>query len=202
MTFAVLPVKDPRNAKQRLAGLLAPPEREALARSMYKHVIQTLRAARGIDRIAVATSDPATARHAQALGAIVFEEQEQLGHSRSADAAARRARQLGASTVLLLPVDVPLVTAAEIEEVLTAAPRPGMLIVPSRDGTGTNALVSTPPDAIETCFGPGSFDLHLRQGEQRGLTVQVLRPPGLVFDVDTPEDFAELTRHARPDHPC
>jgi 2-phospho-L-lactate guanylyltransferase len=192
--FAVLPVKAPPNAKQRLAALLNASEREALARALYYHVIETLCSARGIDRIAVATSDDATARDARRRGLLVFEETEQLSHSHSADAAVRRAVALGATNVVLIPIDVPLLTVAEVEDL--AAPRSGLVIVPSADGTGTNALVQTPPGVIECRFGPDSFQAHLAQARARGVPVEVLRPPGLTFDLDTPEDVAELLARA------
>lgn len=199
MICAVLPVKAPINAKQRLKGFLSPAHREALARLMFQEVFSTLCTVHGLDRIIVATSDPAVADHASHSGAIVFEETEQLGHSHSADAAAARAMSLGAATVLLLPIDVPLVTKAEIEDLINAAERSfdrGVIIVPSSDGTGTNALVRTPPDAITSCFGPGSFRAHLDQAQRRGVRATVLRPAGLLFDIDTPEDVEELLRRA------
>ncbi len=146
----------------------------------------------------MATSDQAVADHASHSGATVFEEHEQRGHSHSADAAARRAMSLGAATVLLLPIDVPLVTKAEIEDLVRATARfdRGVIIVPSSDGTGTNAMVRTPPDAINSCFGPGSFRAHLDQARQRGVPATVLRPAGLLLDIDTPEDVDELLRRA------
>ncbi|MBI3693567.1 MAG: 2-phospho-L-lactate guanylyltransferase [Acidobacteria bacterium] len=197
MIFALLPVKAPHLAKQRLSAVLEPVQREALARSMYEEMMTKVRAARGIDRIIVATSDDAIAAHARRSGALVLEETEQHSHSRSADNAARWAMEQGATTVILLPIDVPLATPAEIES-LARAVRPGVLLVPSADGTGTNALVLTPPDAIASHFGPGSFRRHLEEAQARGLLVEVLRPPGLVFDVDTPEDLAELRRAQCP----
>ena len=199
MICAVLPVKAPINAKQRLKGSLSPSQREALARLMFQEVFSTLCTVRGLDRIIVTTSDQAVADHAGHSGATVFEEHEQRGHSHSADAAARRAMALGAATVLLLPIDVPLVTKAEIEDLINATESSlasGVIIVPSSDGTGTNALVRTPPDAIASCFGPGSFRAHLDQARQRGVPAKVLRPAGLLFDIDTPEDIDELLRRA------
>jgi 2-phospho-L-lactate guanylyltransferase len=196
MFCAVLPVKAPVNAKQRLKHFLSPSQREALARLMFQEVFSTLCTVRGLDRIIVATSDQAVAEHAGQAGATVFEETEQLGHSHSADAAARRAMTLGATAVLLLPIDVPLVTKAEIEGLIDAAESSRLIIVPSSDGTGTNALVRTPPDAIDSCFGPGSFQKHLDQARQREVPAAVLRPPGLLFDIDTPGDIEELFRRA------
>jgi 2-phospho-L-lactate guanylyltransferase len=191
MIFALLPVKAPVNAKQRLSGLLTPDQRERLARLMYEEVLGTLCSARGLDRVVVVTSDETAAHHARRAGALVFEEQEQRSHSHSADAAARRAMSLGALTVLLAPIDVPLVTAAEIEE-LAARARHGVVIVPSSDGAGTNALLRTPPDVIESRFGPGSFEAHWSQAQARGVPFEVARPAGLMFDIDTPQDVAEL----------
>lgn len=191
MIFAILPVKSPQNAKQRLKGFLAVEQRETLARMLYQQTLSALCQAEGIDRVVVATSDAAVAEHAETSGALVFEEHEQVSHSVSADAACLRAMQMGASTALLVPIDVPTVTPTDFSR-LAASARPGLIVVPSSDGTGTNALVRTPPDCIESRFGPGSFRAHLDQALSKGLPADVLRLPGLMFDIDTPEDVAEL----------
>jgi 2-phospho-L-lactate guanylyltransferase len=199
MIFALLPVKSPQNAKQRLNGLLSATHREKLARMMYEQTLAVLREARGIDRFAVVTSDAGIAEHARRSEAIVFEEIEQRSHSASADAACLCAMELGATTVLLVPIDVPLVTSAEFARLADAAGdsgHSGVIIVPSADGTGTNALVRTPPDVIESRFGPGSFRAHMEQAKSRGVAVDTLRLPGLMFDLDTPEDVAELLARA------
>jgi len=60
----------------------------------------------------------------------------------------------------------------------------------------TNALLRTPPDVIESRFGPGSFAAHLEQARMRGVRADVARPAGLMFDIDTPEDVAELLQRA------
>jgi 2-phospho-L-lactate guanylyltransferase len=106
--------------------------------------------------------------------------------------------EMGASTVLLVPIDVPTVTPADFSQ-LAASARPGLIVVPSSDGTGTNALVRTPPNCIESRFGPGSFRAHLDQARSKGLDADVLRLPGLMFDIDTPEDVAELLARS---HEC
>jgi 2-phospho-L-lactate guanylyltransferase len=191
LIFAILPVKNPQNAKQRLTGFLAVEQREALARMLYRQTLAALCQAEGIDRVVVATSDPDIADHARQSGALVFEENEQVSHSVSADAACLRAMEMGASTVLLVPIDVPTVTPADFTR-LAASARPGLIVVPSSDGTGTNALVRTPPNCIQSRFGPGSFRAHLDQARSKGLPADVLRLPGLMFDIDTPEDVAEL----------
>jgi len=193
--FALLPVKAPQHAKQRLSGFMTPAQREALARLMFKEALATLCAVKGLHGIAVATSDDAVAHHARSAGVLVFEESEQRGHSHSADSAARRAAELGATSVIMVPIDTPLASVAEIESLIAAA-ESGVVIVPSADGTGTNAMVHTPPGAIECSFGPGSFERHCGQARQKNLPLKVMRPPGLLFDIDTIEDVAELLARA------
>lgn len=199
MTVAVLPVKNPQNAKQRLNGFLPAPDREVLARLLYRQTLAALCRASGIDRVVVATSDPEVATHAREAGALVFEEAEQLSHSASADEACRRLAEMGATTVLLVPIDVPLVTSEDFARLASSA-RPGVIVVPSSDGTGTNALVRTPPDVICSRFGPGSFLAHFEEARVRGVPAEELRLPGLMFDIDTPEDVAELLERA-PESP-
>jgi 2-phospho-L-lactate guanylyltransferase len=205
--FAVLPVKSPRNAKQRLSGFLSAEQRETLARILYRQTLASLCQAEGIDRVVVVTSDSEIAEHARRSGALVFDENAQVSHSLSADAACLRAIQLGATTVLLVPIDVPLVTPADFTRLAVAA-RPGapgspqassqpgpqakLIVVPSADGTGTNALARTPPDVIESRFGPGSCRAHLDQARSKSVHSEVLRLRGLMFDIDTPEDVAEF----------
>jgi len=189
--FAILPVKNPRNAKDRLSGFLSARQREELARLLYTQTLSRLCNASGIDRVVVATSDAEVADHARRSSVMVFEENEQVSHSVSADAACLRAQRLGATTALLVPIDVPLVACDDFSS-LAAGASPGLIVVPSADGTGTNALVRTPPDVIESRFGPGSFRAHMDQARVRGVPARELRLEGLMFDIDTPEDVAEL----------
>jgi 2-phospho-L-lactate guanylyltransferase len=192
MIFAILPVKSPKNAKQRLTGFLDADQREILARTLYRQTLAALLAAKGIDRVVVVTSDRDVAEHASKSAGMVFEEPEQVSHSASADAACRCATQMGATTAMLVPIDVPTVAPADFTRLAAAAQRPGLAIVPSSDGTGTNALVRTPPDCIQSRFGPGSFRAHCDQARASGMQLEVLRLPGLMFDIDTPEDVAEF----------
>jgi 2-phospho-L-lactate guanylyltransferase len=192
VTFALLPVKAPASAKMRLAGVLTLAEREQLARLMYARTLGLLLRVSGLARVAVASSDSGVLEEAERAGAIVIVEAEQNGHSNSADRAALACMKRGARAVLMMPIDVPLARREEVEEVLRlgrALQAPGLVVVPSRDGAGTNVLLRMPPDIIESRFGPGSLAAHLEQAQARGLAVEVITPAGLTLDVDTPDDL-------------
>jgi 2-phospho-L-lactate guanylyltransferase len=189
-TLAILPVKSFGAAKQRLAGSLGAPSRQALAQAMFIDVLITLRRVPGLDGVAVVTADHiadavATSRHVRVLA-----DTAQAGQSEAALIGIRHALAEGYERVLLVPGDTPLAQAGDLAALIAGAR--GVTIVPDRHGTGTNALVLAPPDAIEPSFGEGSFARHLAAAERAGVPHRVEELPSLALDVDTIDDLAEL----------
>jgi 2-phospho-L-lactate guanylyltransferase len=199
MNAAVLPVKRPADSLTRLAGLLSLGEREELATGLFRRALGVLGAIPKLDELIVVSMDRAVLDTASNNGARVLEEADQLSHSHSVERGVVMALGLGAQTVLSAAIDVPLATSAEYEELLDTAshmsPR-SLIIVPSLDGTGTNALVRTPPDVIVSGFGPGSFERHINAGRGAGAEVRATRPLGLVLDLDTPKDLLAIEERA------
>jgi 2-phospho-L-lactate guanylyltransferase len=203
-TLAILPVKSFAAAKQRLADALGAGSRHALAQAMFRDVLGTLRHVPGLDGIVVVTSDRDAESAARGYRVVVLPDTEQAGQSRAALIGIRHALAEGCDRVLLVPGDTPLVEPGELSRLLgddreTAAEGPAarvgtpeVLIVPDRHGTGTNALVLSPPDAIEPSFGPGSFARHMAAAERAGVPHRAEVVRTLALDVDTPADLAEL----------
>jgi 2-phospho-L-lactate/phosphoenolpyruvate guanylyltransferase len=181
-TVAILPVKAYDRAKQRLGG------RPDLAASMAERVLDALAGARLLDRVLVVTREQAAARAAEARGFEIVDEPVLRGHNAAAELGIARALALGATRALLVPGDCPLLASEEVDALLERHPDPGVVVVPDRHGTGTNALLLQPPDALRPSFGPGSRDRHL--GLAPGAVVDEV--PGLLLDVDTSEDLAAL----------
>ena len=190
-TLAILPVKSFGAAKQRLAESLGTGSRQALAQAMFADVLGSVRRVPGLDGIVVVTSDRAAESAASGSSVSVLREAAESGHSQAAIVGIRHALDQGYERVLLIPGDTPLVQAAELAGLLAGSV--GVTVVPDRHGTGTNALVLTPPDAIEPSFGPGSFERHVAAAERAGVPHRVEEVPGLALDVDTPADLAALT---------
>jgi 2-phospho-L-lactate/phosphoenolpyruvate guanylyltransferase len=189
-TLAILPVKSFSAAKQRLAGSLGAGSRQALAQAMFTDVLRALRRVPGLDGIAVVTSDRTAEAAATGRNVRVLADTARAGQSEAALIGIRHALAEGYDRVVLVPGDTPLVQPDDLAGMLAGAR--GITIVPDRHGTGTNALVLAPPDAIEPSFGDGSFARHLAAAASAGLPHRVQEIPALALDVDTPDDLAEL----------
>jgi 2-phospho-L-lactate guanylyltransferase len=189
-TIAILPVKGFGAAKQRLAGALGAGSREALAQAMFSDVLASLRSVPGLDAVAVVTADRVAESAAVGQRVRVLGDTERAGQSAAALIGIRHALDEGFGRVLLVPGDTPLLDPAEIAGLLERSP--AVAIVPDRHLAGTNALVLSPPDAMEPSFGPGSLARHTSAAEAARVEYSVERVPTLELDVDTPEDLAEL----------
>jgi 2-phospho-L-lactate guanylyltransferase len=187
-TTAVLPVKAFGRAKSRIGASF---DRVALAEAMVGDVLDVLAEMPELD-VVVVTGEPSAADAARATGAHVLPEPDQPGHSAAAVAGARWAASMGAQRVLMVPGDCPALDPAELCALLMDASLGSVTIVPDRHGTGTNALLLSPPDVMRPSFGPGSCRRHADLARAAGAAVRVTSVPSLALDVDTPDDLAAL----------
>ena len=191
-TFAVLPIKSFGAAKQRLRGGLEPATREALVEAMFTDVLDALLKA-PLERIVVVTTSPTARTLATDRGAEVLADSE-LGHNAAAELGVRAAVRGGADRVLLVPGDCPALDPEELAELLTRPIRaPSAIVVPDRHGTGTNALLLTPPGALSPAFGPDSCQRHMSIARAAGIDAEIVRVPSLALDIDTPDDVTALS---------
>jgi 2-phospho-L-lactate guanylyltransferase len=191
-TLAILPVKSFKDAKQRLGAGFDPGTRRLLAEAMLADVLVALRRARSIDRVLVVSGDHRAQQIAGAYGAMLLDEDDR-GHNYAAARGVRRALDESIERVLLVPGDCPALSPAEVDDLLARqAEPPYVLIVPDRHGTGTNALLLRPPDALDPSFGPGSRDRHVDDARAAGINHEVVPLPSFALDVDTPEDLEHL----------
>ncbi|HEX2234183.1 MAG TPA: 2-phospho-L-lactate guanylyltransferase [Thermoleophilaceae bacterium] len=194
-TIAILPVKSFGAAKNRLAERLAPGSRQAVAQAMFADVLTSLRHVAELAAIAVVTADHTAESAATGHRVQVLHDPEESGQSQAAMVGIRYALASGYERALLVPGDTPLLEAGEVSSLLARAAEAqiAVVVVPDRHGTGTNALLLTPPDAIEPSFGERSLERHVAAAREAGLTCSVDPLPSLVLDVDTPEDLEELS---------
>jgi 2-phospho-L-lactate guanylyltransferase len=185
MIAAVIPIKRLEAAKSRLASVLPDDERQSLVLGLLGRTLEAVRGCAAVERVALCTPDHALAGR---YGAEWVPDAG--GLNASLRASARWALSSGASALLILPADLPLVTVADVDAVLAAGNGwEGITIAPCTDG-GTGALLLCPPDVIAPSFGPDSYARHVALA--RGIPIRTVRREGLALDLDSEADLAAL----------
>jgi 2-phospho-L-lactate guanylyltransferase len=189
--WLLAPVKPFADAKSRLAGVLTPEERALVARSLLERTLVLAVESKLFACLLVISRDPLVWEAAHHAGACTLpEEGEDLN---TALLQARcYAENAGVQSLMILPADLPLLTAADLQALCTLGEQgDGFVVGPSQDG-GTNALHLHLPSDLPFCFGEHSFDRHLEAAAAAGLIPIVYDSPTLRFDLDTPADWETL----------
>ena len=188
----LVPVKNLADAKQRLSPILTPEERFALAQAMCEDVLQELARWQKRPAVAVVTNDPFACDLAKRLEFEIIADDHNAGETNAIEMATAVSRERGALSTLVVPADIPLIEAGELQTIADSAPPGGALLVPDAAGRGTNAAWRSPGDLFPLRFGNDSFLPHLAAAKATSLPCIVLELPGIARDVDRPEDLLEL----------
>lgn len=188
--FALVPVKPFSESKSRLANILSPDERAELSRGLLTHTLQVLADVPEIAQTLVVSRDPAALTLARQYRAQALLETGAGELNAALTQATQAAQASGAESLLILPTDLPLLSAEALRQLIAESKtEPFLAIAPDRHEDGTNALLVRPPDLIRYAFGAHSFQRHITQARQVGAPVRICRLPELALDVDTPEDL-------------
>jgi 2-phospho-L-lactate guanylyltransferase len=192
--WAAVPVKEFVGAKQRLASLLTPEQRQALAAAMLEDVLAALVDA-PLAGVVVNTVDPLATELARRYGARVITDGARDGHSGAVAAMARLLGEEGRAGMLTVPGDIPRVSAAEIAAIIAARrPAPSITIVPAHDERGSNAVLCSPPMVMPLRFGDDSFLPHLAAARALGIEPTIVKLAGVGLDIDQPADLQAFRR--------
>ena len=191
---AIIPVGTLEGAKTRLGGTLDAEERHDLVEGLLARTVVTALAVERLDDVLVISPDPEVLTRAAEIGARTLRQRTEGLNAGLAEARDDVVAG-GAEAILVLPIDLPFVTAAAVTAVLeplTTDPAdptaPHVVLVTDRHGTGTNALGLRPPEIIDFAFGPGSRRAHRAAAEAAGATYTEVGGP-LTIDLDTPDDL-------------
>jgi coenzyme F420-0:L-glutamate ligase/coenzyme F420-1:gamma-L-glutamate ligase len=191
--FAVVPVKDLVGTKSRLEPILNASGRAGLTIYMMNNVLAALKGA-GVERTCVVSPDRTVLSLAEEAGAEPLL-QEGSGLNQALEQARDWAVERGATSLLVLPADLPLLKAPDVGAVLEAAEEvegPLAVVCPDASEVGTNALLLRPPDVLPFLFGPDSFDGHLSAARERELQTRTCHQTLLTFDLDTADDLSRF----------
>jgi 2-phospho-L-lactate guanylyltransferase len=186
-TAVVVPVRSFEGAKSRLGAVLDAEERRDLVERLLRRTVAAALATPGVTDVVVVSPDPDVLAVASAVGARPLTQQ-----SRGLNPALQEARTaIAADRLLVLPADLPAVTAGDLVQILAAgdaAGTPSVVLAPDRHGRGTNALLLAPPDVIDFAFGGDSRAAHAWLASSADAAYGEV-PGVLALDLDTPDDL-------------
>lgn len=189
--FCILPVRSLSDGKSRLSPVLGPTERARLNERLFEQTLDCLEVYPGAGATLVASGAAEVLDRARRRGMIPLAEPSGGGLNAAVAAATAAARDRGARGVFVIPVDLPLITAAALRDLIAQAPAlPTCLLVPDRHGAGTNLIYQSPVRLTAYAFGAGSFACHRTAAAAAGLDVLVRREPSFALDIDLPADYA------------
>ena len=195
MNFVLIPVKNLKFANERLSSVLSQEERTVLAYAMLKDVFSSVAKSSLADKVAVVTLDRKAMLMADECGFVIIDEKEQKSESSSVDYALKICKDLGAESVLVIPGDAPLITEDDIDFLLNKVKdHPHVILVPSGDKLGTNAILRKPPDVLESMFGHDSFKKHIDQADEKNVSYEIYEVKNLALDIDEPGDIDALKK--------
>lgn len=192
--WALVPVKSPIWAKTRLSVLLSADERAQLQWAMLQDVLNQLQASSWLTGVAIVCPDPRIQVLVAARGIRIIDDEPKTGGLNAAVAhGVDRLRKTGADLVTVLPGDVPLLTANDVDRaILSAVQENTTIVVPDHNTQGTNALVFWAGRAPKFQFGKNSFRRHLEDrsnGPARAMSLA-----SITRDIDLPDDLTALRR--------
>jgi 2-phospho-L-lactate guanylyltransferase len=186
--FVIIPVKRLDNAKSRLSSLLTDDERKQFCLKMLEDVLRTVKSTKRAHETVVVSKDSTVSKIAKNFDATYLKERT-MGLNKTVSEAVDWCVEMGAISVLVLPADVPLVAPMDLNRIFTLGETASMVISPSRNGKGTNALLLTPPNVSQTFYGPRSFQRHIKEASKLKISFRRYRSPRIALDIDTVEDI-------------
>jgi len=191
----LIPVKNLSGAKQRLAPILDQASRTELAQTMLHDVVSAVAGWAGRTACALVTSDPFAIQLAAKYNFEVIPDPANPGETGAIEMATEVCVARGENNTLVIPADIPLIQASDLEQIFHHAPAEGAVLVPAADGRGTNAAFRRPANLFPLSFGNDSFRPHLAAAQATGKPCIVLQLSSIGVDVDNPEDLQAIVSH-------
>ncbi|NWK94442.1 2-phospho-L-lactate guanylyltransferase [Sphingobium lactosutens] len=183
----LLPVRPPEEGKTRLSGIFDADYRKTLNWRFFRNCLDIACQLVDASRCIVVSRSLAVRDEAERRGAISLQE-DGSDLNLALTQAAAFGRDRGASAVLSLSCDLPLLDKNDLDVMLQVSREADVVIAPDRHRKGTNALLVRPPLAIPYLYGASSLGAHLTAARKAGLSASVFYRRGLATDIDLPND--------------
>ena len=177
--------------KSRLSEVLSLSQRTELSELLLTNVLSVVRRANLLSQTYIVSSDRKMLGLAERLGARTVPENSDAGVNQAVLRGLKEADQ--EDDALVIPSDLPTLKPSDLKGVLSLKSAGlDVVVAPSRAFDGTNALMFPVSSRLPLRYDDNSFWKHMAGAASIGLSLGVCTRPGLMFDVDTPEDLSSL----------
>jgi 2-phospho-L-lactate guanylyltransferase len=188
-----VPVKPFEFGKSRLAELLSIEERIKLNRALFTHMVVSIQQSKWSNFGIVISKGNEALQIARRFGFSTIVENPPYGLNRSIKKVIENPILKSATSITIIPSDLPLVTVEELNELYELrVKQDGLIILPDQKGEGTNVLSVMPPEAISFQYGKASFQKHINSAKSAAINVTVYKSISLAIDLDTEEDIHKI----------
>jgi 2-phospho-L-lactate guanylyltransferase len=192
MDAGVIPVKRLSEAKKRLGEHFSDAGRYEIACALVEDALELAKTC-GFLHWWIVSPDEDVLSMARTYGFSGLKDRHE-GLNAALRQAIEVVGQEGATSVTMIPSDVPLAYRDDIRDLYDTGVGSEVVLVPAgRDG-GTNGLYMRPPELLAPRFGTASLQGHLALAERLGHRCSILVLPRLALDLDTMDDVQEFLK--------
>ena len=191
-TSAIIPVKTFSKAKTRLN--LQPDCKEEICSLMLQEVLRTVSDCKIINQIVLVTKDEDALKIGRQFNAVgIFD--DELGVNNAINLADEYLSDKNFDCSVIFPQDIPTMTSTDIETLLDFIKSPNsVIIVPSRQFNGTNALVRCPSGLMQTKYDLGSYTHQIDAARTRTNNISIALIRRMMLDIDDESDLAFMLK--------
>ena len=197
-TSAIIPVKTFSKAKTRLN--LQQDCKEEICSLMLQEVLRTVSDCKIVNQIVLVTKDEDALKIGRQFNAVgIFD--DELGVNNAINLADEYLSDKNFDCSVIFPQDIPIMTSFDIDDLLSFVKyKRSVIIVPSRQFNGTNALVRCPTDIMNTRYDMGSYTFQLDAAKTKTKNTSIALIRRMMLDVDDESDLSfMLKQNTKPD---
>jgi 2-phospho-L-lactate guanylyltransferase len=197
-TSAIIPVKTFSRAKKRLC--IQPLHKEKICNLMLQEVLDTVSKCKLIDKIILVSKDETALKLGRSYGAAeIFD--DELGVNNAIHLADQYLSDKKFDCSIIFPQDIPIMKSIDIDNLLGfVKSKNSVIIVPSRQFNGTNALVRCPADIMDTNYDMGSYTFQIDAALTKTKNISIALIRRIMLDIDDELDLAfMLKQNDKPD---
>ena len=191
-TSAIIPVKTFSKAKTRLN--LQQDCKEEICSLMLQEVLRTVSDCKIVNQIVLVTKDEDALKIGRQFNAVgIFD--DELGVNNAINLADEYLSDKNFDCSVIFPQDIPTMTSTDIETLLGFIKSTNsVIIVPSRQFNGTNALVRCPSGLMQTKYDLGSYTHQIDAARTRTNNISIALIRRMMLDIDDESDLVFMLK--------